>query len=225
MIGEEITQEFETKFPFVKVLDDKRKKQLRKQLNHVKYSPGKIIMRAGYTCENTFFLLKGSIRVYKMSEQGRQITLYRMRTGEMCLMSIACIMSDSSFPAQAQVEEETEILALPGNIFRKFLNQVPEFQEFVFAKVFSRLQDVMLTVEEIAFSNMETRIASFLISKLERNQEKLELTHAEIAREIGSAREVVSRTLKIFAEREIVSLSRGKIRILNRHSLEKIAFM
>ncbi len=225
MIGGEITREFEIKFPFVKVLDDKRKKQLREQLNHVKYSPGKIIMRAGYTCENTFFLLKGSIRVYKMSEKGRQITLYRMRAGEMCLMSIACIMSDSSFPAQAQVEEETEILALPGNTFQEFLNQVPEFQEFVFTKIFSRLQDVMLTVEEIAFSNMETRIASFLISNTEKNQEILKLTHAEIAREIGSAREVVSRTLKVFAEREIVKLSRGKIRLLDRQALHNIAIM
>lgn len=224
MINKRKEKKLAKNFSFYNKLKPEKRENLLNQLTYIKYPPGKIIMKAGYTCENTFFLLKGSIRVYKVSEKGRELTLYRIQRGEMCLMSIACIMSSSNFPAQAQIEKETEILALPASTFKRYLSSIPELQEFVFGKVFSRLQDVMLTVEDIAFKNIETRIASFLISTVEQNQETLNLTQAEIAKEIGSAREVVSRTLRDFAARGAVELGRGKITIIKQRFLEDLAY-
>lgn len=194
--------------------------------SYFQYPADKIIMKEGFTCNNVAFLLHGSIRVEGLSEDGREITLYRIREGEICLLTISCIMNNSPFLGLAVVEEEAEMVALPSQIFQKLMLKNQKFQEYIFQRVFMHLKDVMLTVERLAFESVEGRIAGFLYQLyLDQGMKTLSLTHAEIAREIGSAREVVSRRLKKLEEKEILLLTRGKVLLLDVDSLKSRAYV
>ncbi len=221
---DDLQQLMKDSFPFYMSLSSQEKKLFNKSSTCFKYPAEKIIMEEGFTCNNSSFILRGSIRIYKLSEDGRQVTLYRVREGEVCLLTIACIMSDRSFPALARVEKETEMVALPAEVFQQLLQNNSSFQQFIFSKIFSRLQDVMLTLERVAFESIEKRTAGFLHQVFQKQKNRLiKITHAQIAGEIGTAREVVSRELKRLEEKNILHLSRGKIKILDPEALKKSA--
>lgn len=221
MLSSRVMAKLEEGFPFLHSFSKEERDLFFQNSTHFHYQADTIIMQEGFICRHTAFLLKGSIRVSKLSEDGREVTLYRIREGEVCLLTVSCIMSDSSFPALASVEEETEMVALPAQIFQELLLVNREFQQFIFHRIFSRLRDVMLTVERVAFAGIEKRIAGLLYQAyLARESPILSFTHAEVAREIGSSREVVSRKLKELQEREILHLARGRIQVIDPKSLQ-----
>lgn len=224
MLPRKIQEKMREHFLFLHFFVKEEERLFFQNSAYFQYQAQKIIMKEGFTCNNTAFLIKGSIRIDKLSEDGREITLYRIKEGEVCLLTISCIMNNSPFPGIAIVEEETEIVALPAHIFQELLLLNRSFQEFIFKEIFIHLKDVMLTVERLAFESIERRISRFLYqSFLEKRRGALSLTHAEIAREIGSSREVVSRKLKQLEKKEILLLSRGQIKILDVEALKEMA--
>ncbi|WP_280772057.1 Crp/Fnr family transcriptional regulator [Salipaludibacillus daqingensis] len=223
MINEHTLEKAQKLFPFFNEMTGEEEKLTQNHMTFSQMEKDQILMGEGFHCLHIFFILKGVIRVYKLSEEGREITLYRMGEGETCLMTASCIMTDMEFNAMAQVEKDIEVVAVPAKIFKKLLSQNGAFQKFIFAKTFERMHDIMSVVETITFDNMDKRVASFLYSLTEEKPNFVyKLTHENIAYEIGTAREVVSRTLKKFAAKNIVQISRGSIKVIDRNSLEEL---
>ena len=167
-------------------------------------------------------LISGVVRVYKIGETGREITLYRFGNGESCILTANAILSGKNFPAVATVEKEAEAVMIPAATFRAWVRRYDLWREFVFELLSQRLSSVMAIVDEVAFRRMDRRLAA-LLSERSRRSDLVEITHQEIASELGSSREVISRLLEDFSARGMIEVSRGSIEILDREALEGVS--
>jgi CRP/FNR family transcriptional regulator, anaerobic regulatory protein len=164
-------------------------------------------------------LISGVVRVYKIGETGREITLYRFGNGESCILTANAILSQKNFPAVATVEKAAEAVMIPADAFRDWVRRYDLWREFVFDLLSERLSSVMAIVEEVAFHRMDARLAS-LLTERGRSSDLIQTTHQEIAAELGSSREVISRILEDFAARGMIEVFRGSIKILDREVLQ-----
>ncbi len=169
-------------------------------------------------------LLSGSVRVYKIGETGREITLYRFGHGEYCTLTANAILSLKSFPAIATVETDAEAVMIPAASFRDWVRRFDPWREFVFAQLSDRLSTVLTVLNEVAFQRMDRRVAALLLAK-SKTQHPLRVTHQEIAAELGSSREVISRILEDFSQEGLVKSARGTIDILDFAGLETRSVM
>lgn len=164
-------------------------------------------------------LISGVVRVYKIGETGREITLYRFGNGESCILTANAILSQKNFPAIATVEKEAEAVMIPAETFRDWVRRYDLWREFVFDLLSERLSSVMATVEEVAFRRMDQRVATFLSERFGQS-DSIQITHQEIAAELGSSREVISRILEDLSALGIIGLSRRTIKILDLEALQ-----
>ncbi|MCP5062782.1 MAG: Crp/Fnr family transcriptional regulator, partial [Ignavibacteriae bacterium] len=174
-----------------------------------------LIFDEGSTTNNLAVIISGKVRVYKLAESGREITIYRINKGESCILTISSILSNLTYPARAVVEEDVEALIVPSDIFKELVNKDESWRNFTFGLMNTRFANVITVVEEVAFRRMDERILEFLVQKNNSNGNELNITHQEIAYELGTYREVVSRILKDFEKSGLIELSRNKINILN----------
>lgn len=182
---------------------------------------GTVLYEGGFPCPFVPFILKGVVRVFKLGESGREITLYRVSPGQVCVLSSTCTLSGNSFPAIAEAEEDVEMMVLPAHIFRSFLGRFPDLQNFINERIAERLADLMVVVEEVAFRRVDIRLVEKLLHETEdESHRSVECTHAQLAQELGSAREVISRILKDLENQSFIQLGRGKIDITNWPGLE-----
>lgn len=173
----------------------------------------------GDQAEAIALLISGVVRVYKIGETGREITLYRFGLGESCILTANAILSRQSFPAIATVEQEAEAVMIPADVFRNWVRRYDPWREFVFDLFAQRLSTVMALVDEVVFGQMDRRVAAFLLSQAKVHN-PLRITHQEIAAELGSSREVISRLIENFAKEGIIRTTRGTIEIQNYELLE-----
>ena len=173
---------------------------------------GKQIYTEGDACTAIAFVLSGEIRVFKVGETGREITLYEIGQGETCILNASCILSGQAYPANAVAATEVEMLLIPSAAFRWLVDEHEEMRDFVFTLLSRRLSGVMELVEEVAFGRLDERLMDYLVEKSENNV--LETTHQKIANDLGTSREVVSRLLKDFERKNEVRLSRNSITLL-----------
>lgn len=176
---------------------------------------GALIFDEGAACTNLAIVLSGKVRVFKLSESGREISIYRIDKGESCILTISSILSDLKFPATAVVEEDLTALMLPADVFKDLVDIDEKWRNYTFRLVNQRLANVITVVEEVAFRRMDERIAEFLMSKIKDGNSELTITHKQIADELGTHREVVSRILKDFEKDGFIQLARNKIKILH----------
>ena len=165
-------------------------------------------------------MLKGTLRIYKTSETGKELTLYRIEQGESCILTATCILSGGSFPATAEAEGATEVMLVPSRLLESLVEEHGEWRKFVFGLYSQRLEVVLALVEEVAFHHVDARIAAYLIKTARGRQNVVDRTHAEIASEIGTSREVVTRILKDFESSGLIATLRGRIRILKPADLQ-----
>lgn len=177
------------------------------------------VFRDGDECTKFLFVISGSVRVQKLSESGRQVTLYRVAEGGMCILTTSCLLGNLKYNAEGVTEVDTVALTLSSIQFRELMHQSESFREAVFRSMASRMSSLILKIDEIAFGQINQRIAATL-QRLARNG-VVEKTHQEIADEIGSAREVVSRHLKEFEKKGLIEIQRQHIR-LNADSFSAI---
>lgn len=200
--------------------------QVKMILDHTKlmhYAAGETIHSAEHECIGVLIVKNGELRTYMLSEEGRDITLYRLNDGEVCILSASCILHSITFDVYIDAEKESDVLLLNASVFSNIASQNLYVENFALRAGVERFSDVMWAMEQILFMNFDRRLAIFLITETARiKSDNLPLTHEQIAKYMGSAREVVSRMLKHFSSEGIVSLYRGGVRILDRTKLKSL---
>lgn len=189
---------------------------------------GAEVYREGDNCRGVAFVGEGRIRVFKRHELGREITLYHVMPAESCLLTASCVLSGLRYPATAIVESDhpVEAVVFPPEQFNSWVNEHQVVRDYVFSLLSHRLADMMALIEEITFGKMDSRIAHFLIEKFTGEGtflRSIHITHEQIADELGTAREVVSRLLKEFEKAGAVELGRGRVRMTNERLLRAFA--
>jgi CRP/FNR family transcriptional regulator, anaerobic regulatory protein len=186
---------------------------------------GDVFYREGDVGEVFAMVGRGDIRVFKTNETGREISLYHVQDGEPCLVNMLCVFLGRPAMASARVEAPTEAVVIPAPTFRDWVRSEDSVRNFVFATMATRFVDVMTLVEEVAFRKMDARLAELLSRKFSPKGVPLrvaETTHEELAAELGTAREVVSRLLKEFERTGMVSISRGRLELRDGAQLRRM---
>jgi CRP/FNR family transcriptional regulator len=219
MIDQERYMRIARALPLLQRADPQLVREFQQAVFFARIPAGRDVFVEGGSVDAIALLLSGVVRVYKIGETDREITLYRFGLGESCILTANAILSQQSFPAIATVEQEAEAVMIPADAFRDWVRRYDLWREFVFDLLSQRLASVMAVVEEVAFRRMDTRLASFLLDR-SRAQNPIHITHQEIAAELGSSREVISRILEDFVSRGLIRLERGMVEVLNNDSLQ-----
>ncbi len=204
-------------FPELGRLSQESKRILEEGLHIVKAPSGTVMFAEGSECRGYVMLLEGTVRVQKSSEDGREITLYRVEAGESCIMTTTCLISDDQYGAEGIAETDITLAVVPPATFNRLLALSEKFRNFVFEVYAKRMSMLMMLVEEVVFKKLDKRLAQLL---LDQKNDQFDVTHQDIAMELGSVREVVSRQLKVFERQELIKLGRGNIQILDRGGLQ-----
>lgn len=170
------------------------------------------------SCKGILLVLSGSVRVYILSDEGREITLYRLHDGDICVLSFSCVLGTMPMQAIVEAQVQSTIAVQNQEIFTQLHAKYPVIQKFVLESMTGRMADVMWILDQVAFRSMDVRVGRYILSK---NSRIIYATHDEIAREIGSAREVVSRMLKYFEKNGLIKSQRGKFEICDTEKLRK----
>jgi CRP/FNR family transcriptional regulator len=187
----------------------------------VRLDAEQFVFRPGDSCESFLILLAGRIRVQLISEDGKEVTLYRIGPGGSCVLTTSCLFSSEDYPAEAIAETNIEALAFSRDVFEHTVEISPQFRRFVFDGFSQRLARVIARMEELAFTSIDYRLAMALIDLHQREQ--TQVTHNTLAVELGTAREVVSRHLKRMEKRGLIALARGKVTVLDPGELLRIS--
>lgn len=188
----------------------------------VRLPRGSRIFGPGQSPSSYLLLLEGDIRVSQVSDSGREIVLYRVLPGESCALTTACLLGGEDYQAEAVAETDIEAVSLPRATFDAMITRSPQFRHFVFAAFSHRITDLFKLVDEIAFQRIDVRLAHKLIELADAHGE-LAMTHAQLATELGTAREVVSRHLHELQRRGWVSSGRGTITLIDAAALRRLA--
>jgi len=206
-------------FPALAALPAPLASEALRQALPINAPAGAILFDAGIACQALPLVLSGSIRVSKRAESGREIRLYSVNPGELCIVTVSCLLGASAYPATGIAESEVSALALPRPLFMRLIAEHPPFRDVVFGLFADRLTGLMTLVEEVAFHKLDQRIAAWLLAR----GPIILASHQVIAQELGSVREIVSRLLKQFEEQNFVRLGRERIELLDPLGLKKLA--
>ncbi|WP_209595713.1 Crp/Fnr family transcriptional regulator [Ruegeria sp. HKCCSP351] len=172
--------------------------------------------------DSLLFLYDGRIRVSQSSDSGREIVLYRVEAGESCVLTTACMLAEEAYNAEGIAETDVTAVTLPKHAFDRLVSEEDAFREFVFEAYSRRLIDLLRVVDDVAFGHLDIRLAERLLV-LAGGREYIQATHQQLASELGTAREVVSRILQDFQKREMITQSRGRIAITDKAALKQLA--
>jgi len=207
-------------FPEFVSQDDDVLKQLMESAALIRLPAGQQVFYPGKVCEHYLLVLSGSVKAQILSSDGREVTLYHVGSGDSCVLTTSCLLGDNQYPAEGFTETDVEAFAIPAYIFHRSLAHSVFFRDFVFRSFSARLADVMKRMESISFGSIDQKLAKALLSDQALHVRK---THHELANEMGSVREVVSRHLKRFESQGWLGLHRGSIEIRDVEALKRLA--
>ncbi len=208
-----------TLFPlFLEVFDPTNDCQLVDTIEIRNISAGCRVFENGQSCEGLPLVIEGSIRVDKVDEPNHTLCLYRLGPGEACVISTSCLLARSRYSVQGTAETDVKLALLPSNLFNELLTR-SEFRKFVFGVLSDRMSELMELVDSVAFKHLDQRLARLLLGR----GRMIRTTHQQIADELGCLRQVVSRLLRIFAERGWIILTYGNIEIVSPSELRILA--
>lgn len=208
------------KFPLWEKLTEDEKKRLSEGIVSRRYKKGEIIHRGKGECNGIMIVEEGQLRPFIVSPEGREITLFRVREGELCLMTASCLLDAIATDIMVEAVKETEVLQIPYPVLSALMKAHMELELYLYKCANEKFSDMLWFLQQVLFFSADQRVAGFL---LQEGTDTLSYTHEEIAKLIGTAREVVSRILKYMEEEDLVKLSRGKVTILDRAGLEVMA--
>ena len=182
-----------------------------------------VVHRHGDACVGLIFVRRGRLAFSILSEEGREITVFRTERGETCILSAACVLQSLEFESQITAEVNSDISILPAPTLSRLMNANHDVERLVYKQAVGQYSSVLRTMQQIIFLSLEKRLATFLLEESQRRKsDSFSATHEQIARYIGSSREVVTRMLNQFSSRGIVSLGRGTVTVLNPDALESV---
>jgi CRP/FNR family transcriptional regulator len=214
------------KFAFFHEINPRVQAAMTEAGSIVNLKAGDYFVHEGGALEGVAIVGAGRLRVFKSSSTGREITLYEVRGGELCLVNVLSMMTGAPAPASARVEEDITALVVPNDRFRMWIGTEAPLRNFVFGVIAEGVVEVMNLVEEIAFKKLDLRLAEYLCQNIFVGQgqaRELKMTHEAIAANLGSAREVISRLLKEFERQGALSLGRGRIAVVDQGVLKALA--
>lgn len=172
-----------------------------------------MLMQQNQQCQFIPLVMSGVLRIFKLSPNGREMTLYRIGAGHTCLVSIACQLKGEAFPGLAQVEERAHLFMLPANVCHEVLDRSIDWKNYLIASLYEHLTDVMQTLEAVAFDRTDRRLVQWLLERTGGRAGTIRVTHEAIAIELGTAREVVSRLLGDLKNKGAVTLGRERVEV------------
>ena len=214
---------FQKYYPFWNKLSESEKEQFKTYSGTKTFKKGENINRTD-ECAGFVLIKSGQIRIYIVSEEGREVTLYRLSEGNICIFTAQCVLDSISFDVIVEAEQDTELMILSPGRFHAVSEKNIFVKCFGYELATKRLSDAMWTLQQVLFMRADKRLALLLCEEMRKSKcDEIKLTHEQIAKYMGSAREVVSRLLKYFSDEEILKLSRGTVKIIDREKLMEIA--
>ena len=219
----ELIQLFEDTFPFWERLPEQDRETLCRSSQRISFGKGATIHN-GTNCTGVILIKTGSLRLYILSEDGKEITLYRLFPGDLCIFSASCVLDTITFDVFIDAEENSDCVVVGGCAFEDMSRRIPEVKIFALETALSRFSDVMWVMQQILFMSMDKRLAIFLLDEMAKTgSDTIKLTHEQIAKYMASAREVVTRMLKYFVSEGLVETSRSQgIKILDKKRLRDL---
>lgn len=208
---------------FYSYLTENEKERLDNAMQPVAFRKGQVVHRHGDSCVGLIFVRKGRLSFSIVSEEGREITLFRAEKGEACILSAACVFQNLPMESYISAEAACELSILPASALSELMNANRDVERLVYKQAVVQYSGVLHTMQQIVFLSLEKRLASFLKNECARRKSlSFSVTHEQIARHIGSSREVVTRTLNQFAAKGMVSLGRSMVTVLDIDALSDI---
>jgi CRP/FNR family transcriptional regulator len=208
-------------FPFWAQLSLEEKDALHRSAQTVRHKKGALMHRSAENCKGLMAILTGQMRTYILSDEGREVTLFRVHAGDVCVLSASCLLDAVAFDVLIEATEDTDVLMLPSPYLSEIMENNPYLELYLYKTAAEKFTDVVWTMQQILFRKVDQRVAQFIWDETARTGAlALRITHDEIARYIGSAREVVSKVLKYLAEHQAVELRRGVIHVLDKEKLK-----
>ncbi len=219
----ELIELFRKTFPFWDKMSEADKETFLRSSHRISFERGTNI-HDGNECTGIILIKSGSLRLYMLSDEGKEITLYRLFPGDMCILSASCVLDTVTFDVFVDSEESSDCIVVGGCAYEDISRRMPEAKIFALETAISRFSDVMWVMQQILFMSMDKRLAIFLLDEAAKTgSDTLRLTHEQIAKYMGSAREVVSRMMKYFIAEGLVSSSRSEgIKLLDKHRLREL---
>ncbi len=222
-LNEENLSFLKTVLPFWEKLTPAQKRTVTDSALPRVYYRGESMHRGSEHCAGLLLVKSGQLRVYIISESGKEITLYRLFDNDICIFSASCMMKNINFDIYVETEQETQVLQIPTVVYNQLNQTNIAVSDFTSQLMASRFSDVMWVMEQVLFTSFDKRLALFLLEQSAIDgSDRLTITHEAIAKHMGSAREVVTRMLKYFQSEGMVTLSRGEITLKDRKKLEKL---
>ena len=214
---------FENYFPIWNQLTADQKNRTQKGLITRKVEKGTLIHNGNMDCTGLLLVKSGQLRAYILSDEGREITIYRLFDRDMCLFSASCMMRSIQFDMTIEAEKDTEFWIIPTEIYKSIMEESAPVANYTNELMAARFSDVMWLIEQIMWKSLDKRVAFFLLEEASiEESDELKLTHETIANHLGTHREVITRMLRYFQSEGMVKLSRGTVTILNKEKLEHL---
>lgn len=211
-------------FPFWNKLTERQQARLANNMVKRSFKKGEQLHAGAAECTGVLLVTRGRLRVYTVSEEGKEITLYRLFERDMCLLSASCIINSLQFDVTVSAEEDSEVINVPSDVYKGIMSENAAAANYTNEIMASRFSEVMWVLDQVLNKKLDTRVAALLIEESELSDNGvITLTHEQLANHIGSAREVVTRMLKYFQNEGMVKLSRGSIEITDKKRLSETA--
>ena len=215
--------DFQDCFPIWNKLDANQQNQILSGLTSRSIKKGTIIHDGSAGCTGLLLIKSGQLRAYILSDEGREVTIYRLLDMDICLFSASCIMRSIQFDITIQAEKDTELWVIPSDIYKNLMDQSAVVANYTNELMASRFSDVMWLIQQVMWKSLDKRLASFLLEEAAmEGSNELKITHEIIANHLGSQREVITRMLRYFQNEGMVKLSRGMVTIINEDKLKSI---
>ena len=215
---------FSDYFPIWNKMTSEHKQRLTDSAEFLKVKAGNVIHNGSMDCLGLLLIQSGQLRVYTLSSEGREITLYRLFDHDICLFSASCVMPNIQFEVIIEAEKDAEMWVLPSCLFKDLMEESAVVANYANQLISSRFSEVMWLMEQIMWKSFDKRLASFLLEEsVLEGSPSLKITHEKIANHMGTAREVVTRMLRYFQSEGMVKLTRGTVEIMDEAALEDLA--
>lgn len=215
--------DFESYFPIWNKLNQEQQLRIRNSLMERTVEKGTIIHNGNMDCTGLILVKSGQLRAYILSDEGREITIYRLFDRDMCLFSASCIMRSIQFEITIEAEKKTELWVIPSEIYKSIMEESAPVANYTNELMASRFSDVMWLIEQIMWKSLNKRVATFLLEECAiENSNELKITHEVIANHLGSHREVITRMLRYLQNEGMVKLSRGTVMVTDEEKLRQL---